>query len=304
MTSSLPSVSHRAPHRAIVDIGSNSIRLVVYGGPRNAPVPLYDDKITASLGRDVVADGRIDADSMALALKALRRFAALLRLLDGAEVRVVATAAVRDAANGAEFLAVVRNLGLPVELLSGEDEARASAWGVIAAHPGAKGLVADLGGGSLELALIDPAGVSDCVSLPFGVMRVASIRAGGRGRLRKALREALAPLDWLERARGQRLYLVGGAWRALDRARAHIDRGPAMVPITAAQARALKGRVRARGPARLAAIPGVSAGRAAQLGHASALLSALAGEIGPADVEVSAAGLREGLLVMPPEFST
>lgn len=293
-----------SPRRAIVDIGSNSIRLVVYGGPRNAPVPLYDDKITASLGRGVVADGRLDAESVALAMKALRRFAALLRLLDGAEVRVVATAAVRDAANGAEFLAAVRRLGLPVELLSGEDEARASAWGVIAVHPGARGIVADLGGGSLELALIDPAGVGDCVSLPFGVMRVAGIRAGGRGRLRKALREALEPLDWLEQARGQRLYLVGGAWRALDRARAHIDRGAALVPFSATDARDLKGRVRARGPARLAAIPGISAARAAQLGHASALLSALVAELSPADVEVSGAGLREGLLVAPAEFST
>lgn len=300
----MTSPATRPPHRAIVDIGSNSIRLVVYGGPRNAPVPLYDDKITASLGRGVVADGRLDQDSVVLALKALRRFAALLRLLDGAELRVVATAAVRDAANGAEFLALVRALGLPVELLSGEDEARASAWGVLAAHPGAMGIVADLGGGSLELALIGPDGVGECVSLPFGVMRVAAIRAGGRGRLRKALRDALEPLGWLERARGQRLYLVGGAWRALDRARAHIDCAAPMIPIAAADARALKGRVRARGPARLAAIPGVSAGRAAQLAHASALLSALVAELAPADVEVSAAGLREGLLVAPAKFST
>jgi len=297
--------SSRSPaHRAIVDIGSNSIRLVVYGGPANAPVPLYDDKIVASLGRGVVADGRIDAESMALALKALRRFAGLLRLLDGVELRVVATAAVRDAANGAEFLAAVRALGLPVELLSGDDEARASAWGVIAAHPGARGVVADLGGGSLELALIDPDGVHECCSLPFGVMRVASIRSGGRGRLRKALREALAALDWLGQAQGQRLYLVGGAWRALDRTRAHIDHSAPMVPVAAAEARALKGRVRARGAARLAAIPGVSAGRAAQLGHASALLSALVAEIQPADVEVSGAGLREGLLVQAAKFST
>lgn len=289
----------KAPRRAIVDIGSNSIRLVVYGGPPNAPVPLYNDKIVASLGRGVVADGRLDPESVSMALKALKRFAALLRLLDGVPVRAVATAAVRDAANGAEFLAAVRGLGLPVELLSGEDEARASAWGVIAAHPGARGLVADLGGGSLELALIEPGRVLDCVSLRFGMMPVAAIRAGGRGRLRKALREALAPLGWLGGARGGRLYLVGGAWRALDRARAQFDKTSPMIPISAAQARALKGRIRARGPVRLAAIPGVSTSRAAQLGHASALLAALVAEIGPAEVEVSGAGLREGLLVHP-----
>lgn len=117
--------SPRARH-AIVDIGSNSIRLVVFGPGRDV---LYNDKVLAGLGRGVVAAGRIDRESRALALSTLKRFAALLALIKPERLRVVATAAVREADNGEEFLAAVRALGLPAELLSGEDEARGAAWG-------------------------------------------------------------------------------------------------------------------------------------------------------------------------------
>lgn len=281
---------------AIVDIGSNSIRLVVFGGTPRTPRVLYDDKVIAGLGRGVVARGRLDRAGMALALSTLKRFAALLRLVEPDSLRVVATAAVRDAANGPQFLEQVRALGLPAELLSGEEEARASAWGVIASHPKACGLVADLGGGSLELARIEGDQVHDCVSFPFGVMRVAAIRAGGRGRIRKALKDALAPLDWIGQARGESLYLVGGSWRSLDAARVHLFGGERGAPFPAELTRKLKTGVKELGTRRLMAIPGVSSGRAGQLDHAGALLRALAGETRVGEVVVSNAGLREGLL--------
>jgi exopolyphosphatase/guanosine-5'-triphosphate,3'-diphosphate pyrophosphatase len=291
--------------RAVIDIGSNTIRLVVYGGPLRAPHLLYDDKLMAGLGRGVVTSGRLDKDSTTAALAGLGRFAALLRLVQPDELRVVATAAVRDAANGAEFLEAVRALGLPAELLSGEDEARASAWGVIAAHPGALGLVADLGGGSLELARVAEELVHECASFPFGTMRVAAIRAGGRGKLRKALEQALSPHGWLGEARGQTLYLVGGAWRALGKVQAQLSGKGEAAPFTPAEARRLKTRVRILGPDGLAQFKGVSNARAAQLGDASALLAALVGEVTPGQVVVSATGLREGLLVQSAQqFST
>jgi len=281
---------------AIVDIGSNSIRLVVFGGTRDAPEVLYDDKIAAGLGRGVVARGKLDRPSQALALATLERFAALLRLIEPRSLRVVATAAVRDAANGAAFLDKVRALGLPVELLSGEDEARASAWGVIASHPGARGLVADLGGGSLELARIDGGKVHECASFPLGVMRVEAIRALGRGQLRQALDAAMAPLAWARLARGETLFLVGGAWRALDRFRVRQFGGERGEPFDAGLTRDLKARTRELGTRRLAAMPGINPQRAHQVPHAAALLRALVAETGVADVAVSGAGLREGLL--------
>lgn len=283
-----------APRHAIIDIGSNTIRLEVFGN--SVADVLYNDKLAAGLGRGVVARGRLDRRDMAAALGTLERFAALLKLIKPTTLRVVATAAVRDAANGAEFLDAVRALGLPAKLLSGEDEARASAHGVIVAHPGAAGLVADLGGGSLELARIGGDRAHQCTSFPLGVMRIAAIRAEGQGRLRKTLKDLVEPLAWARMQGGETLYLVGGAWRALGKFDAYLSGRMFTDPIPGDDARALKAIVREYGPRRLAALPGISSARAAQLAHASALLSALVAETGAPTVQVSRTGLREGLL--------
>ena len=288
------------PRRAIVDIGSNSIRLVVFGGPPRAPAVLFNEKLMAGLGRGVVALGTLDRDSVTSALAGLARFAALLRLMVPIDTRVVATAAVREASDGKAFLAAVRKLGLPAELLDGNAEAEAAGLGVIAAHPQARGLVADMGGGSLELVRVADGMVHQRISLPFGAMRVAAVRAGGHGQLRKALRRALQPHDWLRDVAGQPLYLVGGAWRAL--ARVHMQRAGFPLRLlgdysfSAADARELKQVVRAMGSAELAAIPGVKSARALQLDDAAALLAAVVFEVEPAQVIISAQGLREGLL--------
>lgn len=291
---------NRRTRHAIIDIGSNSIRLVVFGGPPRAPVTLFNEKVMAGLGRGLKPGGRLDPEAVGLALHALARFAAILRLMQCDTLRVVATAAVREAGDGAQFLDQVRALGLAAEVLSGEDEAVAAGFGVIAAMPWAEGVVADLGGGSLELARVAKGMVHERVSLPFGAMRVAEIRAGGTGRLRKAVRKALAAHPWVRGIEGSTLYCVGGAWRALARVHMHLKRWPLPVlgnyAFPAADARDLKAEVSAMGSARLVAVPGVSASRALQLDDAAALLAALAAELNPAQVAISAFGLREGLL--------
>lgn len=288
------------PRRAIIDIGSNSIRLVVFGGPPRAPVLLFNEKLMAGLGRGVVAGGRLDPHNVAQALSGLARFAALLKLIRPIETRVVATAAVREAADGEAFLAEVRGLGLKPELLSGDEEAIAAGFGVICAMPQAEGLVADMGGGSLELVRVGQGTVHERISLPLGAMRVASIRAEGTGRLRKALRSALAAQDWLGQCAGQPLYLVGGSWRTLARVHMQLHDWPLPVlgnyTFSPEEARALKLQVRELGTARMLAMPGVSNARVLQLDDAAALLAALAGEVAPSEVVVSVFGLREGLL--------
>lgn len=284
----------KSPRHAIIDIGSNTIRLEVYG--KDARDVLYDDKLAAGLGRGVVARGKLDKRGMDAALATLARFAALLKLVEPTSLQVVATAAVREASNGPQFITAIQALGLPARILSGEDEARASAMGVIVVRPNARGIVADLGGGSLELARIANGMVSEGVSFPLGVLRVASIRAGGRGLLRSVLKDDLHDLPWTRMAADETLYLVGGSWRALCRFDAYLSGRSFGDPIPAAEARALKTTVREFGPRRLAALPGINTARAGQLSHASALLSALIAETGAAHVQVSTTGLREGLL--------
>ena len=202
--------------QAIIDIGSNTVRLVVYGGPARAPAVLYNEKVTARLGKGVAEDGHLSGKAMASALAALGRFEALLRMRGVRKIQTVATAAVRDAANGGAFLRQVAALGLPVRLLSGEEEALASARGVIAAFPGAVGVVLDLGGGSLELTDVDGQRCTHGTSLPLGTLRLPALRAGGPAKFARRVKTMLGEAEW-STAHGQPLYLVGGSLRALAR---------------------------------------------------------------------------------------
>lgn len=290
----------RSDPRAIVDIGSNSIRLVVFGGAPRAPVVLYNEKIMAGLGRGVVAGGRLDPGTVAVALAGLARFAALLDGMDLASLRVVATAAVREAVDGAEFIEAVRALGLPAEVLSGEDEAVGSGHGVLAATPDADGLVADMGGGSLELVRVADDRVLRTASFPLGAMRVAEVRARGHGKLRRHVEAALKSLGWLDECAGRPLYLVGGAWRTL--ARVHMQRSGAPLSVIGnyaippEDARPLYTAVRAMDRAVLRGVPGIKPARIAHLEDGAALLSVLVAIVRPSRLVVSAQGLREGLL--------
>ena len=202
--------------RAIIDIGSNTVRLVIFGGPAAAPVTLHNEKVAARLGKAVAETGALSEKAMRQALEALARYALILRGRGVRDVRCVATAAVRDAANGADFLARVAALGLSPRLLSGEEEAVASARGVMAGFPGAKGVVGDLGGGSLELIDVDGATCTHGISLPLGTLRLPAMRAGGGTRFGRRVRKMMSAADWAG-AHGQTLYLVGGSWRALAR---------------------------------------------------------------------------------------
>ncbi|MBC7987522.1 MAG: Ppx/GppA family phosphatase, partial [Sphingomonadaceae bacterium] len=141
-------VAQTAAHAriAVIDIGSNSIRIVVYGGGERTPNLLFNEKVMAGLGRDTGPDGALAEEAMERAITTLRRYRALIEEMDAGEVIAVATAAVRDAGNCAAFLDRIAAIGLPVRLLSGSDEARLAGFGVISAIPGADGLVGDLGG--------------------------------------------------------------------------------------------------------------------------------------------------------------
>jgi len=287
------------PTRAIIDIGSNTVRLVVYGGPVRAPTVLHNEKVTARLGKGVAETGRLAPKAADAALAALARYRALLDLQAVPAIDVVATAAVRDAADGPEFLARVAALGFSPRLLTGVEEAWTGALGVIGAFPGARGVVADLGGGSLELIDIDGEVTSFPVSLPLGTLRLPPLREKGDRAFARTVRGLIEASGWNAPANGT-LYLVGGSLRALARVALEQVQWPTddshgfalPAPIAADVAR----KVLAARPEVLAAVPGISASRLASLPDAAALLLALIEVTGAGQIVFSAWGLREGLL--------
>lgn len=283
--------------RAILDIGSNTVRLVIFAGPPRAPLAIFNEKVTAKLGKGVAENGRLSSKSMASALAGLARFAAILRLKQVDEVTAVATAATRDASNGEAFLEQVRALGLNPRLLGGEEEAATSAMGVIAAFPKARGVVADLGGGSLELIHVADGEPGPGISLPFGTLRLPDLRAEGAARLKEAVARSLHVADWSP-GNSEPLYLVGGAHRAFARyAMSKVDwplddvHGFELGPDEALKlcTGLMRGRLAPEAP-------GLSSSRAAALPDAAALLAELVRGLDPSKLVFSSWGLREGLL--------
>lgn len=288
------------PRIAIIDIGSNSVRLVVYQGSARLPAILFNEKVMAGLGRSLSETGAIDDEALAAARGALARFALLAREMEVDELRTVATAAVRDASNGGELIAAASALGLNVELLSGADEATASGMGVLSSIPDADGIVGDLGGGSLELVRVVAGTVTDRISFPLGVLRIGAIRAEGKGVLDRRVGKLLDEAGWKGRGKDLPFYLVGGSWRALARLDMHRLGYPLPVvhqyPIALDRIAELRRLVTTMPKAELKAIPDVSGARVATLPDATALLESVARHLGSCGTVVSAYGLREGLL--------
>jgi exopolyphosphatase/guanosine-5'-triphosphate,3'-diphosphate pyrophosphatase len=283
--------------RAIIDIGSNTVRLVVYSGSARAPTVMFNEKVTARLGKGVAENGLLADKGMTLALAALARYAALLKAQKVTLVETVATAAARDAGNGPEFLAKVTALGLSPRLLSGQEEAETSAWGVLSAFPGAHGIVADLGGGSLELTDIEGDHCEHGVSFPWGSLRLKGLRAAGPQKFARHIREELKAADWADR-KGLPLFLVGGSCRALAQYAKHVLDWPIDDPhgfeLEPERTISLFGPLELGQPD--SAIPGISSSRLAALPDAAALIVNLVRSLKPSKVVFSSWGLREGLL--------
>ncbi|HTY70751.1 MAG TPA: Ppx/GppA family phosphatase [Alphaproteobacteria bacterium] len=208
----------------VIDIGSNSIRLVVYAGDERAPHPIFNEKVLCGLGRGLERSNRLNEEGVSLALANLSRFASLSKAMGVRHLRVVGTAAVRDADNGRDFVDEVRKrTGLKVEVLDGEEEARLSALGVLAGTPGANGLMGDLGGGSLELVQIKRGIIGKHVTLPYGPLRLREI-TDRRQLLLDVIDHRLEKIDWLDKAKGRDFYAVGGSWRGIARLHmAHVN---------------------------------------------------------------------------------
>jgi len=292
----------RPPSRqkAVIDVGSNSVRLVMYRLEGRAIWTIFNEKSLAGLGRDMPVTGRLSPQGVDTAIASLRRFRALLDGWSADDILPVATAAVREASDGAEFLARVRKeVDLDVRLLSGKEEARYAAMGVLAGQPDAEGVVGDLGGSSLELICLSQGVTGDGVTLRLGPFALGAPRPLDIERTRKVIAAQLDPVA--SRFAAQRFQAVGGAWRNLALLHMALADYPLHVAhqyeMSRAEALDVTRFVARQSPKSLEGIPGLSKKRFDTLPYSALVLESLIEHLDIERVQISAYGLREGLLL-------
>ena len=292
----------RASSVAVIDIGSNSVRLVVYEALARSLITIFNEKSLCGLGREVQSTGLLAPDAVTRALTALRRFRALCKIQQVGRVYAIATAACRDAANGADFIERAERIcGVPIEILSGPREAKLSALGVVSGIHRPDGIVGDLGGGSLELIDVRGNGVRSGVTLPLGSLALQDLSHKSLKRAERIVESDLAGVAQLKVGAGRTFYAVGGTWRAL--ARIHIVQSgyPLGVmhgySIPAGEAIEFARRLRRLAAANmLANIELVSDARRPLLTYGALVLEYIIRVAKPKTITFSTFGVREGLL--------
>ncbi len=299
------SLFERASERAlsrvgVVDVGSNSIRMVVFDGAARSPAYFYNEKVMAGLGQGLASTGMLNPEGAQRGMAALKRFAALAEGMGIKPLTCVATAAVREAKDGPAFRkAVEKETGLKLWVIDGEEEARLSAQGVLLGWPEAKGLVCDIGGNSMELAEVANGKVGRRITTPLGPFRLQQVKGGESGlrdHIRKIMEEAAEKLG-----RGhEQIYLVGGSWRAIGR----LDMVRCDYPMTVLHEYrmtpdAVEDTVKWIADSDLQALRakvGISNSRMELVPLASLVLRELVETFHPKELAVSSYGIREGLL--------
>jgi exopolyphosphatase / guanosine-5'-triphosphate,3'-diphosphate pyrophosphatase len=290
----------------VIDLGSNSLRLVVFERLGAAVFPLFNEKVMCGLGRGIASTGRLNPEGVALALVNLRRFVAFARAIAVDHLAVLATAAVRDASDGEAFAAEVeRQCRVQVKIIDGAEEARLSAAGVLAGIPDADGIVADLGGGSVELVRVGPGTppsggtgeIDEGISLPLGPLRLAEFSDRAKG-LSETVERALAGASVVRAAAGRKLYLVGGAARAIARLHMEHTQYPLHIihryTISRREAEGFLDIIGRQSRKSLERITTISRRRLDVVPLAALVLRKLITLAGPQSVVFSALGLREG----------
>ncbi len=293
-----PSTSPAILPFGVIDVGSNSVRLVVFDEPLRLPTPMFNEKVLCGLGRGLGETGALDEAGARQALLAIRRFVTLAKKMNVRALQIVATAAVRDASNGAAFVTQIeRDTGEKVRVLSGVEEATYSAFGVLSGIPEACGVMGDLGGGSLELVAIDGHKLGDSVTLPLGPLRIANL--GSYGAAKKYIDDQIATVGWLKKWKGKALYAVGGSWRAIARVHMAQKHSPLHIihqyTLARAEANEFSRLLAKQSRESLARTEGVPRRRQDALPLAALVMRRVLRVLEPKEVVFSANGLREGL---------
>lgn len=287
-------------HVGVIDVGSNSVRLVVFDGAARSPAYFFNEKVLCGLGRGLAETGKLNPDGRLRAEATLLRFAALTKGMAMTNLTMVATAAMREAEDGPEFQAAIEHqTGLKMRIIDGAEEARLSAQGVLTGWPGAAGLVCDIGGNSMELAVIGQGQVFETVTSPLGPFRLQSVQGGKKG-LRAHIGGILSGLREQIGEHHDALYLVGGSWRAIARLDMERRNYPLKVlheySMTPKAIRKTLEWIEDQDMATLRARTGISAERMALLPLAAQVLRQLVHVFSPRQVYVSSYGVREGIL--------
>ncbi|KGB83539.1 MAG: Ppx/GppA family phosphatase [Pseudomonadota bacterium] len=284
----------------VVDVGSNSVRLVVFDGAARSPAYFYNEKLMCGLGAGLGETGRLNPEGRRRALSALRRFALLAEGMGAVPLTVVATAAMREAEDGPEFCAEIeRETGLKPWVIDGEEEARLSAQGVLLGWPGADGLVCDIGGSSMELAELHEGRVGKRVTSALGPLKLRDVKGGAKA-LDSYVSGIMADLAATMGTGHDRLYLVGGSWRAIARLDMERRGYPLLVlheyRMTRKSILQTIRWIAENDTDELRARTGVSSTRMALVPVAAQVLRQLLYTLKPKEIFVSSYGIREGLL--------
>jgi exopolyphosphatase / guanosine-5'-triphosphate,3'-diphosphate pyrophosphatase len=286
----------------VIDIGSNSVRLVVYEGAVRAPTPVFNEKVLCGLGRTVATDGMLPEEAVERAIHALVRFKTIARVLGVKNLKAIATAAVREAKNGRAFLKRGEEAaGCAIEVLSGETEARFAAQGIMMSFVDANGIAGDLGGGSLELIDLAAGKLNNAVTLPLGGLRLIDTTGNRLDKAEDIIDKAIDGLPWVKEGNGRAFYAVGGTWRAL--AKLHMD--ATNYPLRVMQGYTVAPRDaiefcenirRNKKPQGLADFAGVARARREVLPYGALVLERLLRQLKPSEVVFSVFGIREGFI--------
>lgn len=284
----------------VVDVGSNSVRLVVFDGAARSPAYFYNEKIMCALGAGLSESGVLNPQGRVRALNALRRFQHLAQGMGLRELTIVATAAVRDASDGPDFQAEVkRETGLRIWVIDGKEEARLSAQGVLLGWPGSYGLVCDIGGSSMELAEISDGRVGRRETSSLGPLKLREVKGGKKGR-DAHIKKTMADLEAAMGKQRDRLFLVGGSWRAIARVDMYRRSYPLHVlheyRMTVRSISETVKFIQKADLEELRSACGISSARMSLVPLAAEVLSRLVKTFRPKDIAISSYGIREGML--------
>ncbi|CDZ47874.1 exopolyphosphatase [Neorhizobium galegae] len=286
---------------SVIDIGSNSVRVVIYEGLSRAPTVLFNEKVLCGLGKGLGSNGRMDDEGVERALSSLKRFRALSTQARATEVYVLATAAAREASNGPDFIRQAEEiLGQQIQLLSGEEEARYSALGVISGFHDPDGIAGDLGGGSLELIDIKGKEFGKGITLPLGGLRLSESSGNSLSKARAFARKQVNTARFLENGAGRTFYAVGGTWRNIAKLHMEMSKYPLHMmqgyELTLEEMQKFLDEVIAAKDSKEPAWQAVSKNRRSLLPFGAIAMQEVLAIMKPARVSFSAQGVREGYL--------